>query len=175
MATFTSTSSYFRYATFINNSFRWAAKSVSIEVLLLNASAVWVGNTTSNYICVLAESVAIPDNFWASARVCSDSSGRTLGFLLKTQEGVTLRTFDIRSGNFICDSTFSDVKEPCHICNFPDNITWITAHGEEIVAARSTERVVLPPEPLSPLSYPPFLIVILFFDGSHIHEQSLCK
>jgi hypothetical protein len=143
---------------------RWNKKQPPTEVALPNnADAVWLGGSSAahNHMLVLAETEQIPDNFWESCRVCLDHAGTTLGFLLKEGERVVLRTFDMRTGNHLSDSEFSsEPASPSGFCSLHDNLTWVTVSGNEIWAKRAQVKgMVLPPEPLSPLSY----LFILFF------------
>ena len=94
--------------------------------------------------------------------MCLDHSGTTLGFLLNEGERVVLRTFDVRTGSHLSDSEFSsESASPSGFCSFHDKLTWAAVSGSEIWAKRAQVKgVVLPPEPLSPLSY---LLLTLFF------------
>ncbi len=152
---------------------RWVRKEVPVEILIPNAEAIWIGSS-SNYALILTESDAIPNDFWDSCRVVSDSSGSTLGFILSEADKVLLSAYDTKSGNHMIDSVLATEKEklsPRDFCNLPDNITWVKKSEGQLWAMRSDPAGInLPPGLLSPLSYLKILrtwICLICLDSPH--------
>lgn len=138
---------------------RWNKKQGVTEVLLPKApDVVWIGGTSPAHphLLVIAESASIPENFWTSSKVLSDSSNNTLGFVIQEGERIVLRIFDTRTGSHLSDSDLasSETTTPSAVCSLHDKLTWAVASKGEIWAKRAQPKgLMLPPEPLSPLSY----------------------